>query len=448
NPGPYEFGELPKTKNIEGKNQHTKKWKELTKDIEDQILSKDQILIKYNSEIKTLTATTKGIEDIYNAFQNKNKKPTYLRCWKSCNIYIYGTPRTGKSYLAQILFPDAYNKSNEDGKWYPKFNKNNEHDVVIYNEFSGSDYKFQRVLNLLDRREFSVQYKGGNINYAPKVQVFTANSSLREQYIYYEDMPYFQYSNEYKVPNKKFYSAISERFDFIIEYFKFRDDNKQPCNEECLCCKVRRIFHQGSYDDFINLKFDIEFGGDITIEKAEEIVYFDNGNILFKDERKEIIFFRKNFGSDITQYILSNHEIINGNHTDIIQYPRVVKKLILKNQPIEYKEIIFNRKNSSLKSDDSSYTKKKKKGKFRAVNNSDTENLKADIEQARIQRNYEELNKNNIKQDIITNEDLQEDFQEEIVDNSDTENLKADIEQARIQKNYEKLNILEEKIYH
>ena len=169
NSGPYEFGELPKTKNIERNNQHTKKWKELTKDIEDQSLTKDEILVKYNSEIKTLTATTKGIEDIYNAFQNINKRLAYKRCWKSCNIYIYRTLRTGKSYLAQILFPDVYDKSNEDSKWYLNFNKNNEHDVVIYNKFSGSDLKYQQFLNLLDRQDFSVQFKGGNINYTPKV---------------------------------------------------------------------------------------------------------------------------------------------------------------------------------------------------------------------------------------------------------------------------------------
>ncbi|CAG8639952.1 3932_t:CDS:1, partial [Scutellospora calospora] len=63
----------------------------------------------------------------------------------------------------------------------------------------------------------------------------------------------------------------------------------------------------------------------------------------------------------------------------------------------------------SLKSNDSNYTKKKKKEKFKVVDNLDTENLKADIEQERIQRNYKELKENNIKQqDIITNKDLQE----------------------------------------
>ncbi|CAG8661602.1 9104_t:CDS:2, partial [Scutellospora calospora] len=144
--------------------------KELTKDIEEQNLTKDEILVKYNSNIKTLTATTKEIED------------------KTCNIYIYGFPRTGKLYLAQILFLDAYNKSNEDRKWYPNFNKNNEHDLVIYNEFFRSDLKYTKFLNLLDRRDFSVQFKGSNVNYTPKVQVFTANSSLREQYTYHEDI--------------------------------------------------------------------------------------------------------------------------------------------------------------------------------------------------------------------------------------------------------------------
>ncbi|CAG8658415.1 1879_t:CDS:1, partial [Scutellospora calospora] len=72
---------------------------------------------------------------------------------------------------------------------------------------------------------------------------------------------------------------------------------------------------------------------------------------------------------------------------------------------------------SSLKSNDSNYTKKKKKGKFKAVDYLNTENLKADIEQERIQRNYEELKKNNIEQqDIITNEDLQEEIELDIAE--------------------------------
>ncbi|CAG8529658.1 8271_t:CDS:1, partial [Scutellospora calospora] len=65
---------------------------------------------------------------------------------------------------------------------------------------------------------------------------------------------------------------------------------------------------------------------------------------------------------------------------------------------------------SSLKSNDSNYTKKKKKGKFKVVDNLDTENLKADS-------NY-------------TKKKKKEKFK--AVNNLDTENLKADIEQARI----------------
>ena len=66
--------------------------------------------------------------------------------------------------------------------------------------------------------------------------------------------------------------------------------------------------------------------------------------MAYHDERKEIIYFRKNFGFDIKDYILSNHEIIDEKHTDIIQYPKIIRKLISKQQNIEYKEIIINRK--------------------------------------------------------------------------------------------------------
>ena len=50
----------------------------------------------------------------------------------------------------------------------------------------------------------------------------------------------------------------------------------------------------------------------------------------YHNKRKEIIYFWKNFGSDIKEYILSNHEIINEKYTDIIQYPKVIRKLTSK----------------------------------------------------------------------------------------------------------------------
>jgi len=60
----------------------------------------------------------------------KDNIKNYERCWQPCNIYVYGTPGTGKSYFGDIMFKNmnVYHKM-PCSKWFDGYDK---HEVVIF----------------------------------------------------------------------------------------------------------------------------------------------------------------------------------------------------------------------------------------------------------------------------------------------------------------------------
>ncbi|CAG8685278.1 993_t:CDS:2, partial [Racocetra persica] len=217
----------------EGFNQHLEKQKKIRKqtieDIKEQIKPINEIVI--------------------DAFVNSGTAPHIIK-------ELYNT--ICDNYLTQILFPDAYHKSQNDGIWFQGYDENK---VFVFDDFYNHNMEFSTLLTLIDNKPHTVQKKGGHLNFCSFVNVFISNISLRNQYVYFENTQYF--GNEtVKIENKRKYSSIYNRFDYIIEYKKFRNNDKRPCDFECLCCSVKRIFHKGLYENFINLRFDIEFNSD------------------------------------------------------------------------------------------------------------------------------------------------------------------------------------------
>ncbi|CAG8686728.1 7804_t:CDS:2, partial [Dentiscutata heterogama] len=242
------------------------------KDCIEGTMTKDEIIMLHASNNPHwVSSNPNHIDRVVKARDNiENQKISFKRCWKPCNIFIFGKPRTGKSYLLDILFPKAYKKTVED-KWWPGFN---EHDEVIINEFDGSFMKWLDLLDFLDRGEYDVQFKGGHANYAPKIQAFTSNIPLRELYTYAEDQERIRDSKGEWKPNRKYYSSIIGRFDYVIEYQKICDDSEKICIDQCACCKIMRIFHKSSREKFNNNQFDIEFNN-YEGKKTNIIVYPD-----------------------------------------------------------------------------------------------------------------------------------------------------------------------------
>ncbi|CAG8834997.1 29336_t:CDS:1, partial [Racocetra persica] len=222
--GPFDYilDEEIKSTNRQGANQYIKPETirkaaiDTMNDILNPQFSFEEAIIK-NAENNPHWIETNllNAKIIYEAKEKINNITiSFARCWKSCNIFIYGSPGTGKSYLLDILFPDAYKKPVNDPKWWHKYK---EHDEVIINELSGSTFQYQELLNLLDRFEYNVQIKGSHINYSPFIQCFTSNIPLEELYRYAETEPRIR-NNESWVPNRKYYNALERRFDYIIEY--------------------------------------------------------------------------------------------------------------------------------------------------------------------------------------------------------------------------------------
>ncbi|CAG8810796.1 502_t:CDS:1, partial [Racocetra persica] len=379
NSGPFEFRELPMSHNAEGFNQHLEKQKKICKqtieDIKEQIKPINEIVI--DAFVNSGTAPH-IIKELYNTIRDSQKK-SFKRCFTPCNIYIYGDSRTGKDYLTQILFPDAYYKSQNDGIWFQGYDENK---VFVFDDFYNHNMEFLTLLTLIDNKPHTVQKKGGHLNFCSFVNVFTSNTSLRTQYVYFEDTPYF--GNEtVKIENKRKSSSIYNRFDYIIEYKKFRNNDKRPCDFECLCCSVKRIFHKGLYENFINLRFDIEFNSDVTLE---QIAYITGEHNLIKESNR-IRYYNHNFKSQVDKFQLTDCRIENNLDVDTIVYPEVRRKLEnrlhrtkrkriqfkgYKEDKIDYEieELDNNDKKydsdtsmSSLSSNDSETTKRRKKGK-------------------------------------------------------------------------------------
>ncbi|CAG8710927.1 12213_t:CDS:2, partial [Racocetra persica] len=369
---------LPTNNNTEGFNQYIEEQKKIHKqtieDIKEQIKPINKIVIDafVNSGIALHI-----IKELYNTIRDSQKK-SFKRCFTPCNIYIYGDSRTGKDYLTQILFSNTYHKSQNDEKWFERYDENK---VFVFDDFYNHNMEFSTLLTLIDNKPHTVQKKSGHLNFCLFVNIFTSNTSLQNQYVYFEDAPYF--GNEtVKIENKRKYSSIYNRFDYIIEYKKFRNDDIRPCVFEYLCCSVKRIFQKGSYEDFVNLRFDIEFNSDVTLEQIAYIIR--NHNSL--EDSKGIRYYNHNFNSQIDKFELIDHRIENDKHVNMIIYPEVRRKLEnslhrTKRKKIQFKGYVENKLDyviedlnndekydsdvsiSSLSSNNSEITKHRKKRK-------------------------------------------------------------------------------------
>ncbi|CAG8557178.1 27461_t:CDS:2, partial [Racocetra persica] len=305
NSGPFEFGKLPTSHNVEGFNQHLEEQKKIRiqtiEDIKEQIKPINEIKVKRNRS-------------------------------------------RGVLLLATSIF-----MSQNNGKWFEGYDENK---VFVFDDFYNHNIEFSTLLTLINNKPHTVQKK---------------------------DTLYF--GNEIvKIENKRKYFSIYNRFDYIIKYKKFRNDDIHPCAFECLCCSVKRIFQKGSYEDFVNLRFDIEFNSDVTLEQIAYII--ENHNSI--EESNGIRYYNHNFNSQIAKFELIDHRIENDKHVDMIVYPEVRRKLEnrlhrTKRKKIQFKGYIENKLDyvienldenydsdisiSSLSSNDSETTRRRKKGK-------------------------------------------------------------------------------------
>ena len=152
-------------------------------------------------------------------------------------------------------------------------------------------------------------------------QYFTSHIPLRELYKCSEDYPFIQ-KNYKRVVNLRKYSELERKFDYIIEYKKVRDDDNAPCDNECDCCKVKRIFHKGSKDKFNRIEFDINFNFDITTEKATSVMQNRKfKGVLCNRSNNNQFYWQCELKVDKDNYIISSCDNEDGKECDYIYYP-------------------------------------------------------------------------------------------------------------------------------
>ncbi|RIB24734.1 hypothetical protein C2G38_2167725 [Gigaspora rosea] len=145
-------------------------------------------------------------------------------------------------------------------------------DIVIFNEFDALFFRWQKLLDLLDRGVHSVQIKGSHINYSPKVQAFTSNIPLDELYYCAEDYPTIKLTNGESI---------------IINYEEFTQQDQDPKTESNQ--KNSKQYHMQIESDN---KFETEFDPDPQIESSTKQHNYqyseDSSNIDISEPESEL----------------------------------------------------------------------------------------------------------------------------------------------------------------
>ncbi|CAG8707876.1 6725_t:CDS:2 [Racocetra persica] len=136
NSGPFEYGELPTNNNAE--------------------------------DVFVNSGTAPHIiKELYNTIRDSQKK-SFKRYFTPCNIYIYSDSRTGKDYLIQILFSDAYHKSHDNKQWFEEFNSDmtleqiayivgEDNLIEEYNEIKYYNYDFKSQVNKFELTDHRIE---------------------------------------------------------------------------------------------------------------------------------------------------------------------------------------------------------------------------------------------------------------------------------------------------
>jgi len=122
------------------------------------------------------------------------------RDWKPKVTWIYGKSGCGKTKQAHEAFKDKdmYRKSNGTGQWWDGYDA---HEYVIIDDVKDiTESYYLSLLELLDRYETRIQYKGGTRQFLAKEIILTSIWHPKDMYSIYENA-----------------SEIIRRIDEIIE---------------------------------------------------------------------------------------------------------------------------------------------------------------------------------------------------------------------------------------
>ncbi len=128
----------------------------------------------YESHFSNMIRYSKGIEKYVSL-----KAPP--RDFKSEVYIITGPTGVGKSREVHERWPAAYYFSAGNNCWFDGYQQQ---EVVVFDDFAGNQVPFKLLLRICDRLPLTVEIKGGSVNFAPKLIVFTSIQPPHEWYDY------------------------------------------------------------------------------------------------------------------------------------------------------------------------------------------------------------------------------------------------------------------------
>lgn len=156
NPGFVEHGHLPE----QGARNDVR---QVYKSVEEGLTNRE-IIMRHGDNALRMHRAIEWARDAFNNFK---------RDWEMDVRIYWGPTNCSKTWTATHEWPDSTHKHKYDAKWWPGYN--GQHCVVIdeFNPNLGPDIGYW--LELMDRYELEVEYKGGHKPFVSKVLIFTSN---------------------------------------------------------------------------------------------------------------------------------------------------------------------------------------------------------------------------------------------------------------------------------
>lgn len=135
------------------------------------------------------------------AFREYRRCIQARRTWATQVIVLWGEPGTGKTRTAYWFDENLY--SHPGGQWFDGYDGQR---TVLFDDFTGSCFRLQYLLKLLDRYPMDVPVKGGFVGWVPRFIYITSNLSPEQWY-----------------PNARevHVRALRRRFSRVVHYINF-----------------------------------------------------------------------------------------------------------------------------------------------------------------------------------------------------------------------------------
>lgn len=101
------------------------------------------------------------------------------RDWMPDNIIFWGRSGAGKTRKVFDSHPHTEIYVHTGEKWFDGYDR---HPIVLFDDYTGSEFKLGYLLKLLDRYPMRVPVKGGFVQWVPKTIYFTSNKDPETWY--------------------------------------------------------------------------------------------------------------------------------------------------------------------------------------------------------------------------------------------------------------------------